>query len=172
MVRLPRVEDKRAKNECDKCAKGAECRYERHACGYPAWATGWNSVAGLKAEARLQRRISVGILWKSKGVEGNCELCKSRARPLGDLLRAPHDHKARSRCGTHTTVALAIVDDVAVFTILEPKLVFQSGEPLGHLEDVSRGWSADDRHFLLYAVTVMIGQPTVGVRHGNRFLAD
>jgi hypothetical protein len=29
MARLPRVEDKRAKNECDKRAKDAECRYKR-----------------------------------------------------------------------------------------------------------------------------------------------
>src|SRR6185437_4085470 len=172
MARLPRVEDKRAKNECNKCAKDAEYRYKRHACGYPARSTGWNSIAGLKTADHLHRGISVCVLWKSKGVEGNCELCKSRARPLGDLLRAPHDHKARSRCGTHPTVALAIVDDVAVFTVPESQLVFHSGEPLGHLEDVSRDWSAGDRHFLFYAVAVMVGQPTVGVRHGNRVLAD
>jgi hypothetical protein len=48
MARFPRVEDKRAKNECDKRAKHAEYRYERHACGYPARSIGWNSIAGLK----------------------------------------------------------------------------------------------------------------------------
>src|SRR6185312_4851701 len=140
----------------------------------PHWAIcvrRWRSRYPLAASANQGEQLRVCVLWKSKGVEGNCELCKSRARPLGDLLRAPHDHKARSRCGTHPTVALAIVDDVAVFTVPESQLVFHSGEPLGHLEYVSRDWSAGDRHFLFYAVAVMVGQPTVGVRHGNRVLA-
>ena len=82
MARLSRVEDKRAKNECDKYGKDAEYRHKRHARGYPARSTGWDPVTILETTGRLHRRISVCVLWNSKGVEGDRELCKSRARPI------------------------------------------------------------------------------------------
>jgi len=81
MARLPRVEDKRAKNECDKCAKDAEYHYERHA---HAWIPRmgdrmefgrWTeNPARLETADRLHRRISLCIFWNFKGVEGDREL--------------------------------------------------------------------------------------------------
>ena len=45
MARLSRVEDKRAKNECDKDGKDAEYRHTR---GYPARSTGWDPVTVME----------------------------------------------------------------------------------------------------------------------------
>jgi hypothetical protein len=94
MVRLSCMEDKRAENERDDNGKDTEYRHERHASVpyvrmhdsrhfiQPALPTGSNSIAGLETASRLHRRISVGILWNSKRVDGNRELRIPRAGPV------------------------------------------------------------------------------------------